>query len=206
MEVQRQRQALEFVIANAFRQEAFGLDPDLLAKLAVDQWYDEGFSATQGYPIHDQVLAIQAVTLTMLINPTRLRRIQDNELRVPAGEDALTVPELLNGIREAIWDEPGQPGMPTGARYTDRNPMFSSIQRNLQREHLNRLIVLARGMRWPNASAATIATLARQQLREIRAGISKYAESDLDDYTTAHLNDSTERIDRALEAAYFRVD
>lgn len=131
------------------------------------------------------------------------RGVKDNELRVAAGDDALTIPELLNGIREAIWLEPGTPA---GAHYTDRDPMFSSIQRNLQREHLNRLIGLARGMRWPNASGATIATLARQQLREIRQSISEYAGNDLDDYTEAHLDDSAERIDRALEAAYLRVD
>jgi len=203
VEVDRQRKALQFVIDNAFRQEAYGLDPDLLAKLAVDQWYDEGFSATQGYPIHDQVLAIQAVTLTMLMNPTRLRRILDNELRVPQPDDALTVPEVLNGIRAAIWDEPAEPA---GDRYTDRNPMYSTLQRNLQREHLNRLIALARGMRWPNASGATIATLARQQLREINGRIAKYTVAELDAYTRAHLNDSRERIDRALEAAYIRID
>ncbi len=203
VEVERQREALAFVIDNAFRQEAFGLDPDLLAKLAVDQWYDEGYNATQGYPIHDQVLAIQAVTLSMLLNPTKLRRIQDNEIRVEAGADALTVPELLNAIRDAIWLDPTEPGR---GGYTDRSPMFSNIQRNLQREHLNRLISLARGMRWPNASGATIATLARQQLRDIDERISEYAENDLDDYTLAHLNDSRERIARALEAAYFRMD
>ena len=61
-------------------------------------------------------------------------------------------------------------------------------------------------MRWPNASGATIATLARQQLRDINERISEYAENVLDDYTLAHLNDARERIARALEAAYFRVD
>ena len=136
-------------------------------------------------------------------SPTRLRRIQDNEVRVEAGEDALTVPELLNAIRDAIWFDAAEAG---GGVYTDREPMFSSIQRNLQREHLNRLIGLACGMRWPNASGATIATLARQQLRDINERISEYAENDLDNYTRAHLNDSRERIARALEAAYFRVD
>jgi hypothetical protein len=84
--------------------------------------------------------------------------------------------------------------------------MFSTLARNLQREHLNRLIDLARGMQWPNASGATIATLARQQLRDIRDRISEYSQLELDDYTRAHLADSGERIDRALEAAYIRVD
>ena len=203
VDVERQRRALRLMIDNAFRDEAFRLDPEILSKLAVDQWYDEGFGATQDYPIHDQVLAVQAVTMTMLLNPTRLRRIQDNELRVPAGEDALTVPEVLEALQETIW---AKPASPRGARYTNRNPMYSTLQRNAQREHLDRLIDLARGMWWPNASGATIATLARQQLREIRRRIDAVSKAEMDDYTKAHLVDARERIDRALEAAYIRVD
>ena len=90
-----------------------------------------------------------------------------------------TVPDLLNAIRDAIWLDATEPG-PGG--YTNRSPMFSTIPRNLQREHLDRLIDLARGM------------------------LSEYAENGLDDYTRAHVNDSRERIARAMEAAYFRVD
>ena len=120
----------------------------------------------QDYPIHDQVLGIQATAMTMLLNPTRLRRIQDNELRVPAEEDALTVPEVMTAVRQAIWAEPER------RAYTERQPMFSTLQRNCQREHLDRLIALSRGMSWPNASGATITTLARQQLRDILAQIS----------------------------------
>jgi hypothetical protein len=40
----------------------------------------------------------------------------------------------------------------------------------------------------------------------IRDRISAYSRLELDDYTRAHLADSAERIDRALEAAYIRVD
>jgi hypothetical protein len=199
-----QRRALRFVIDNALREEAYGLDPQLLRKLAVDQWYDEGFQSMPDYPIHDQVLALQSVALTTLMNPTRLRRIQDNELRVDHGQDTLTVPEVLNALRETIWVEPS--ALDRSAPATNREPMFSTMTRNLQREHLDRLIDLARGMRWPNASGATIATLAREQLREIRDWIDRYSQLELDDYTRAHLTDSRERIDRALEAAYIRVD
>jgi hypothetical protein len=204
VEVEHQRRALQFVIDNALNDEAYGLDPQLLRKLAVDQWYDEGFQSMPDYPIHDQVLSLQATTLTMLMNPTRLRRIQDNELRMDQGEDTLTVPELLNALRDTIWVEPS--GLDRGTPASNRDPMFSTLTRNLQREHLNRLIDLARGMRWPNASGATIATLARQQLRDIRDRIDAYEQLELDDYARAHLADSRERIDRALEAAYIRVD
>ncbi len=201
VEVERQRDALAFMIESALDEDAFGLDPDLLARLGVDNWYDEGYSTPQDYPIHDQVLGIQAVTMTLLLNPTRLRRILDNEVRTPAGADALTVPEVLNALQAAVWSAPER-----ARGYTARNPMFSGIRRNLQREHLDRLIDLARGMRWPNASGATITTLAREQLREVRKRIEGYGSVNSDDYTRAHLNDAKDRIDQALEAAYFRTD
>jgi hypothetical protein len=121
------------------------------------------------------VLALQSVTLTMLMNPTRLRRIQDNELRVDPGEDTLTLPEVLNALRDTIWVETSE--LDHGGPYTNPDPMFSTLARHLQREHLNRLIDLARGMRWPNASGATIATLARQQLRDIRETVHRRARS-----------------------------
>ncbi len=84
--------------------------------------------------------------------------------------------------------------------------MFTNLQRNCQREHLDRMIDLARGMSWPTASGATIATLARQQLRDIRKRIDAWEDRPTDDYTRAHLADSKQRIDQALEAVYFRVD
>ena len=60
-------------------------------------------------------------------------------------------------------------------------------------------------MSWPNASANTITTLARQELRELKGGIqSRLEKGKLDDYSEAHLRDAHERIGQALEAAYVR--
>ena len=39
---EQQRAALGFVIENTFRDEAFGLTPELLEKLSVDKWLDGG--------------------------------------------------------------------------------------------------------------------------------------------------------------------
>lgn len=200
VDVERQRRALAMICANAFTESAFGLTPDLLAKLGAEQWWDEGGNDPQDWPVHDQVLGMQASALSMLLNPTRLRRILDNEQRTPAGEDALTVPEVLEHARDAIWSYDSDKG-----GYTARNPMLSSVARNLQREHVNRLIDLATGMRWPGASAATIQTLARQELRAVRASIDAMLKRNPDAYSKAHLSDAAERIDKALDASYIRA-
>ncbi|MEZ6317231.1 MAG: zinc-dependent metalloprotease [Phycisphaerales bacterium] len=132
VEVERQRRALKFVVDHAFGDEAYGLTPAVLAKLGSDNWYDQGFETAPDWPVHDRVLGVQASAMTMLINPVRLRRVQDNELRTPPGEDALTVPELLETVRGAVWT----PVKAKAGGYTDRDPMISSIRRNLQSEHL----------------------------------------------------------------------
>ncbi len=69
------------------------------------------------------------------------------------------------------------------------------------------MIDLATGMRWPGASGQTIQALARQELQKIKAKTTLYAKAKgMDAYSTAHLRDANERIERALEAAYSRRD
>lgn len=205
VDLEQQRRALAFVLQHAFHDEAFGLEPEILAKLGSDNWYDEGYGTSHDWPIHDQVLGIQASAMTMLLNPTRLRRVQDNELRVAPQADALTVPEILNAIRGAVWSELASAG--DGA-YSERKPLVSSLRRNLQSEHVGRLIDLARGMNWPGASGRDLRKLARQELRLLHAEIeaASAAVEDLDRYSGAHLEDLSERIEKALAAAYLLSD
>ena len=81
-----QRKALNFVLETVFRDDAFGLTPELLAHMSVDKWFDgDGwhvFEKEAAWPVHDRIMAIQAVALTRLINPATLNRIYDNEFRV----------------------------------------------------------------------------------------------------------------------------
>lgn len=200
-----QRAALKFVIDNAFFDEAFGLTPELLQKMTVDKWMDPGGRPFEEptWPVHDRIMGIQAAALTMLMNPTTLRRVYDNEFLVPAGEDALTLPELLETITAAIW---GELDASPDKRYTAREPLISSLRRNLQREHADRLIDLALGNGPPGVAGKTTATLATQKLREIRERIATLLgkhSARLDPYTIAHLSDIRTRIEKALEAQYF---
>jgi len=201
VEVDRQRRALRFIVDHAFRDEAYGLTPEVLTKLGTDNWYDAGFETTPGWPVHDQVLGVQASTLTMLINPVRLRRVQDNEMRTPAGEDALTVPEVLDTVREAVWSMDDD----RAGGFTNREPMISSLRRNLQSEHVRRLVDLATGMRWPGASGHDLRALARDQLRAIDTDAERaQGVAGIDAYSRAHLADVRERIAKALDASYVR--
>ncbi len=201
-----QREALEYVIETTFRDEAFGLEPKLLERMGVDKWLGGGsrsaLSDEATWPIHDRVLGMQASALTMLMNPTTLRRVYDNELRLPPEEDALTLPELLDRISNAVWTELGEE---CPEDRNDRNPMISSLRRNLQREHLQRLIDLILDSSDDVAAQMPISNLSRMQLRNlsnrIKVTMDKCAGK-IDAYTMAHLTESKERIDRALDAGY----
>ncbi len=204
--VETQREALDFVIENAFYDDAFGVTPELLNHMTVDKWWDDdGWAAIFEDPtfrINDRILAIQASTLTNLLNPMTLGRVLDNESFIPSDEDAVTLPEVMNKVTTAAWDEID--GSST-KRYTNRNPMISSLRRNLQREHLQRLIDLSMQSDGYVAAQKPIATLATSKLRELQRKIDATLDGGaqrLDDYTRAHLEESSVRIAKALDAQY----
>ena len=200
-----QRDALQFVVDTAFKEESFGLTPEILKHLTLDKWWDLGMSAAfdePSWPVHDKILGIQASTLTNLLNPTVLGRVYDNEFRVPSDQDAVTLPEVLETIRTTIWSDLDKNQGDT--IYTARKPFYSSIERNLQREHVDRLTDLMN----PNVSSLSpafrpISDLATDQLNTIKSAVEPVlAKGGLDPYTRAHFRETVKRIDKALNAEY----
>lgn len=201
----KQREALQFVIENSFTDQAFGLTRDLLRRMSVDKWWDNVGSMLEDstWPVHDMVVDIQASVLSNLMYPTTLRRIYDNEFIVPEEEDALTLPELMQTLTDAIWSELEK--APT-EKYTARRPYVSSLRRNLQRQHLELLIDLSHIEWFSVAAYKPIADLVYEQLRSIKHKrinrVLLSAEDDLDPYTIAHLRDAEMQIQKALDAQY----
>lgn len=196
-----QRKALEFVIEATFKDESFGLTPELLVHLTSDfmAGFASFFSEEPAWPVHDRIIGLQSSTLSQLMNPTVLRRVYDNELRLPTEEDALTLNELLSTITTAIWTEIDQPFK---GRYNDRQPAISSLRRSLQTEHLQRLIDLA-SETGGSAAMKPIANLAAMTLVDLQAklDVAKQAAG-LDPYSSAHLKDAHERVRRFNESLY----
>ncbi len=202
-----QRRALQFVIDKTFQDDAYGLTRELLAKMTLDKWWDAGgfrhIFDDPTWPVHDRIMGIQAAVLTMVMNPTTLRRVYDNEFRVPSSGDALTLPEVIFGITDAIWAELDVG--PNGT-FTNRDPMISSLRRNLQQEQLERLTDLSMTDTGFGAAAKPISNLSTYQLRDLKAKIEDVlADADrIDDYTVAHLGEANVRIGQALDAQYIR--
>jgi hypothetical protein len=204
----QQRAALKWIIDNAFFDEAFGLTPELLSKMTVDKWLDDGGFAEgmqePTFPIHDRIGAIQSSALTMVMNPTTLRRVYDNEYRLPPNQDTVTLPEVLTTVSDSIWRETAEG---PSQRFTARQPMISSLRRNLQSEHLERLIDLT----MPSGSLSgeagkAISNLAVAELRRINTRLNRILGENgndrLDPYSAAHLAEARTRITKALDASY----
>jgi hypothetical protein len=202
--VKDQREAIEFVLEHAFRDDAFGLTPDLLQRMSMDKWLDQFSYAMQDstFPVHDRIMGIQASVLTMILNPSTLGRVYDNEVLTPADEDMITLPEILESLHTAIWTEIETPEK---REFTARQPLISSLRRNLQREHLERLIDLSMPATWRGASHKPISNLALMHLRRLSERVGKLIDNDaieLDAYSQAHLSEAKLRIDKALDAQF----
>lgn len=198
---------MNFVIDTTFYDEAYGLTPEILSHMTVEKWFDEGGIADLGedatWPVHDRILGVQASAMSMLLNPVTLQRVYDNEFRVSGEEDALTLAELMETVTKATWSEVN--GSPDRA-FTARDPMISSLRRNLQREHVQRMIDLSLVGERGTAAFRPISDLATHTLRTLSTRMGSLTEGagtdNIDPYTLSHLAECKARIDRVLDATY----
>ena len=204
VEAELQREALQFVVQNAFYDEAFGLTPEMLKHMTTESWFDPGNTlAEANWPVHDRILGIQASMLTAIMNPTTLSRVYDNEFIVAPDEDALTLHEVVTTVTDAVWEE--LDGDMT-KRYTVRDPMISSMRRNLQSEHVDRLIDLTMPGGMFGAAARPISNLSRMALKDLHAQVNEMLDdasaNRLDPYTRAHLLEVSAKVEKALDAQF----
>ncbi len=187
----KQREAVKFLVDQAFDEDAFEFEPDRLNKLAPNRWSHWGMGSRYpvDYPVHSFVASIQGRVLELLIEPIRIQRMIDNELRTPG--EGYAASELFRELSGAIWSELG------GRRARSVN----SFRRNLQRLYIERLTFLMLD------SEPTIPedgrSLARLHMNRISERIERaLGQSGLDDFTLAHLEESQARIQRALSAQF----
>ncbi|MBE9052198.1 zinc-dependent metalloprotease [Nostocales cyanobacterium LEGE 11386] len=187
--IEKQRQALKTLQKYVFAEDAMNFSPELLNKLAPSRWWHWGSYPRIGrldYPIHDLVLFMQGGVLRDLLSGDRLSRIKDIELKTQPGE-ALTMPELFNTLQTGIWTEVIKP--------KTRSLKINSLRRGLQREYLDILIAMVLRKEQVPEDART---LAWYNLRQLRDKLKQ--TSSQDDYTKAHLLETRDRIEKALNA------
>ena len=195
--VAQQRAALAFIVSTIFDENAYNLSPELVTHFNVDKWYEGGGDDGEAtWPIHDRILGTQASMLSAILAPSRLRMVSDNEFMVPSDEDALTVAEIFQTLMDAIYGE-----METDGKWTNRLPMISSMDRNLQAEMADRLISLLTGKVKQSRKVRNLALYHGRQLYN-QIGDVLATDDNLDVYSLAHLEDMHERLGKALEAVY----
>ncbi|WP_414545078.1 zinc-dependent metalloprotease [Nostoc sp. CCY0012] len=187
--VKQQRQALKTLQKYVFAEDAMTFSPELLNKLAPSRWYHWGSFPRMGrldYPIHDLVLLLQSGVLRDLLSGDRLSRIKDIELKTEPGE-ALTIPELFDTLQNGVWTEVIQP--------QGRSLKINSLRRGLQREYLDILIGMVLRKEYVPEDART---LAWYNLRQLHGQLRRVNSQD--QYTKAHLLETRDRIEKALNA------
>ncbi len=196
-EVERQRESLGMLADHVFCDQPFQFPPEVLNKLGPSRWRHWGTSLPQqDFPIHQSILMWQERVLSQLLNPTTLHRITNNELRVPAEEDALTAAELIQQLTATIFAEVH--GLEPG-EYTTRQPAISSVRRNLQRAYLRQISQIALGQTSAPQDCQTVAWAELDQLGNVLDDVLD-GDVPLDAYSEAHLRETQRRIEMVLEA------
>ena len=198
-----QRRAMNMIIDNTFVDSAFGLTPELIRHMGKRYWWDpngmDELMEDANFTVHDQVGSFHAIGLSLLLNPTTLRRVYDNEYRTAGDENALSLAEVIDTVTGRAWSEYEDFD---GGEYSATSPLCSSFRRNLQQEHVKRLTTLAL-LDSNSAFLRTISSLATNELRRIRKLAANTSDNfKLDPYTIAHLIDVRARITKTLDAAY----
>lgn len=194
----KQREALAYLQEQVFGEKAYDFPPQLLNTLVEARWLHWGMRQQDrvDFPVRDVVLAWQDRVLAQLFSPTTLARLVDSEIKVPADQDAFTVPELYNGLTGAVFSELDRLNQ---GEYTNRKPAVSTLRRGLQRKYVERLGNLAMG----NANAPEdCQTLAYAQLESLQARLNAVlaGKAKLDAYSQAHLKETSTRIGKVLDA------
>jgi hypothetical protein len=201
----KQREALGYLVDNIFSDKSFQFKPELINKLGAGRWghWDsDAFDSSIDYPIHERIEATQYWSMFQVLNPFTLSRVYDAEMKVPAGQETITVPELMASVARAVWSEllaaPDK-------NFTNRDPYISSIRRTLQRRHLELMIdvVLGEPGRIMPADAHAVARMTLKGIsQQIDDVLTNAKAESLDAFTRAHLDESKVRIDKALDAQF----
>ena len=190
---ERQREAMATLSEFVFAEGVFDFSPQLLNQLAPSRWMHWGVFADWwelDYPISDRLLILQRIVLRLLLDPTRLSRIQDLELKADSSQTAFMLPELFATLQRDIWTE---------AIDGDLSEL-SSIRRGLQREYVKALSRMTRRKVQVPEDAVTLAWYNLQELQKDIDRTLRRKGKHLDTYTKAHLQKTRDRIAKVLDA------
>jgi len=198
VDAKKQRDALTMLEQEMLSDKPFNFPPELYSQLATSNWRHWGTDILlrKDFAAHDMILMWQERILGHVTSSITLKRIHDAELKISAEQDAFTTAELLERLTNAVFAEVKDT---KEGNYTERKPAISSLRRNLQRSYLRTLSNIAMGRAGAPQDCQTIAYA---KLGALGEDIDKLLASKikLDSYSSAHLRETSARIDKVLEA------
>lgn len=193
----QQRNAMKLIGEQAFG--AIKFDPNQLNYLAATRWSHWGLREPGRIDValHDVISGQQQRILNQILAPLTLARIQDNELKVPADQEAYTLAEHLNLVHFYCFRELYEPGL---GEFNNRSPYLTSFRRTLQRSALKALgAIVSRGTQYPDDARVLVRSHLTDLVAKTDATLAK-GDLKLDDYSRAHLTDLKLRINQVLNA------
>ncbi len=170
----RQREAMDYLIAEAFQTPEFLLNQELL-----DLIQPSGAS--------DNILRGQRMILNGLMSEDRIKRMAEMEVtRDPAR--IYTVDEMLTDLRNGIWSE-----------LDDRAVTIDLYRRNLQRSYLEIVEIRLGGLFFRTSGEST--SMMRGHLRTLSDEVENAIPRTTDNPTKYHLQDVADRIRDILEGS-----
>lgn len=189
----QQRDAMKLIGELAYTVPS--LPPDLVNYLATNKWSHWGMTEPfrQDPALHSMVLERQANLIQDVFSPLTISRIQDNETKAKAEEDAYTIAEHLDLAVTPAFTELSEPA---AGEYSARKPLVDSYRRNLQRlivTQLGNMVIRDTGV------PADARVLARAHLETIKGKLLALPLKEgvkLDPYTAAHVADLKIKIEQ----------
>lgn len=199
---EKQRQALKLIGEQMFSDKPFSYDPNFYNLLAPSHWRHWGAQSPlrADLPAHEVILMWQERILDRVMSSLTLARLHDSEMKVDSSKEAFTTVDLLEGLTHTIFSEVDE-GFDRDD-YTPRKPAISSMRRNLQRAYLKRMSNLALGR---TDAPQDCQTVAYSELADLKKRIDEALEDSadqLDRYSRSHLQESTARIEKVLDARF----
>lgn len=209
--LEKQQQALKLLNDEIFSDKAFQFPPTLLRHLAPEHFRGgHSSSSSYHYPVYNQVLSIQRMALSSLLDPKTLNTVLDIELQAEKDQKVLTLPNIFDSLVNSIWNE-----IPTKIE-KETKVNISTIRRNLQRAYVQELSEIVLGPqggiyslmqlmsgRGGASAPADARSLARLHLNQLATRLDSAFNSKkvtMDTYTTAHLQEIRRQIEKVLNA------
>ncbi len=198
IDAKTQRAALKLLEDEVFSAKTYQFPDKIYNFLAPSRWNHWGTTSgfRKDFPLHQYILMWQTQIIAHLTSSTTLERIHDAELKTPANVDVLTTAELLERLTKSIFAEVDSVKQ---GKYSNRKPAIRSLRRNLQRSFLRRLSRLAMG---DTLAPDDCQTIAFAELTSLKGRIDRVLKGKvkLDSYSRAHLQESSSRIGKVLDA------